>query len=82
MKKVLVGILALMLILPGMALAKDAIKIGFNIPLTGDSPDVGESSKQAGEMLKQQINSAGGIKVGDKAYDLVFIYEHYCPVVS
>jgi branched-chain amino acid transport system substrate-binding protein len=30
--------------------AADTIKIGFNIPLTGDNPDVGASSKNAAEM--------------------------------
>ena len=31
--------------------AADTVKLGFNIPLTGDIPDVGESSKNAAEML-------------------------------
>ena len=51
------------------------IKVGFNIELTGDIPKVGESSKFAAEMLKESVNSAGGIKVGDKAYKLDFVYE-------
>jgi len=54
---------------------KDIIKIGFNIPLTGDIPKVGEGSKYAAEMLKEEINNAGGLKVGDKQYQLEFIYE-------
>lgn len=53
----------------------DTIKVGFDIELTGDIPKVGESSKYAAEMLKEQVNSAGGIKVGDKTYQLQFIYE-------
>jgi len=53
----------------------ETLKVGFDIPLTGDIPQVGESSKYAAEMLKEQINSAGGIKVGDKTYQLEFIYE-------
>ena len=32
------------------------IKLGFNIPLTGDSPKVGESAKFAGEIIKNEIN--------------------------
>jgi len=51
------------------------IKVGFNIPLTGDIPKVGESSKFAAEMYKEEVNKAGGVKVGDKAYKLEFIYE-------
>ena len=53
----------------------ETIKIGFNIPLTGDIPKVGESSKFAAEILKAEINGAGGVKVGDKSYTLEFIYE-------
>ena len=57
------------------AFAADTIKIGFNIPLTGDIPKVGEGSKFSAEMLKEEINGAGGLKVGDKTYTLEFIYE-------
>jgi len=53
----------------------ETLKVGFNIPLTGDIPKVGESSKFAAEILKAEINGAGGIKVGDKSYTLQFIYE-------
>ncbi|NCC23589.1 MAG: ABC transporter substrate-binding protein [Deltaproteobacteria bacterium] len=59
----------------GLCYAADTIKIGFNIPLTGDIPKVGEESKFAGEMLKEDINSAGGLEVGGKKYMLEFIYE-------
>jgi len=65
--------LSLLLALP--ALAADTIKIGFNIPMTGDIPKVGESSKLSAEMLKADINGAGGLEVGGKKYMLEFIYE-------
>jgi branched-chain amino acid transport system substrate-binding protein len=51
------------------------LKVGFNIELTGDVPKVGESSKFAAEMYKDEVNKAGGVKVGDKTYKLDFIYE-------
>ena len=70
---ILAGTLGLALAAP--AWAADTIKIGFNIPLTGDIPKVGESSKYAAEMLREDINGKGGLKVGDKAYKLEFIYE-------
>lgn len=57
------------------AQAADTIKVGFNIPLTGDIPKVGEGSKYAAEILLAEVNGAGGIKVGDKTYKLQFIYE-------
>ena len=50
------------------------IKIGFNIPLTGDSPKVGEGSKFAGELIKKEVNDAGGLEVKGKKYKLDFIY--------
>jgi branched-chain amino acid transport system substrate-binding protein len=53
----------------------DTIRIGFNIPLTGDIPKVGEESKFAAEMLKEDINSQGGLEVGGRKYKLEFVYE-------
>ena len=50
------------------------IKLGFNIPLTGDSPKVGESAKFAGEIIKNEINEAGGLDVKGTKYKLEFIY--------
>ena len=58
-----------------VAWSADTIKIGFNIPLTGDIPKVGEASKYAAEIRLAEINGAGGLKVGDKTYKLQFIYE-------
>ncbi len=65
--------LGVCLVNPGWA--ADMIKIGFDIELTGDIPKVGEASKFTGEMLKEQINKNGGLKVGNKFYMLNFIYE-------
>ncbi len=52
----------------------ETIKLGFNIPMTGDIPKVGEMAKSAAEMLKEQINAAGGLDVGGKKYSLEFVY--------
>jgi len=70
-------LLALFLVmgLAAPARAADTIKLGFNIPLTGDVPDLGESTKNAAEMLKKKINAAGGLDVGGKKYQLEFVYE-------
>ncbi len=53
----------------------DTIKLGFDLSLTGDKPKVGEVSKYAAEMYKDEINKAGGVKIGDKTYMLDFVYE-------
>lgn len=63
------------LLVAGAAFATDTIKIGYNIPMTGDIPKVGEASKYSAEMLKGDINSAGGLEVGGKKYMLEFVYE-------
>ena len=70
----LVGAVAVMLCCP-FAWSAKTLKIGFNIPLTGDIPKVGESSKFAAEILKDEINKAGGIKIGAETYQLEFVYE-------
>lgn len=63
------------LLIAGAAFATDTIKIGYNIPMTGDIPKVGEASKYSAEMLKADINGAGGLEVGGKKYMLEFVYE-------
>ena len=76
--KVLVTVLALALgavALMGCGKGEDVIKIGFNLELTGDIPKVGEASKFAAEMLKEDINAKGGLEVGGKKYKLEFVYQ-------
>ena len=75
MKRVVLAALAALFLLASTALAADTIKIGFNIPLTGDIPDVGQSSKNAAEMLLADVNAKGGVAVGGKKYQLQFVYE-------
>jgi branched-chain amino acid transport system substrate-binding protein len=66
-----------MLSVSGSALAAEApIKIGFPIPLTGEIPKVGESSKYAAELFREEVNAKGGLEIGGKKYPLQFIYEN------
>ncbi|MDR0876500.1 MAG: ABC transporter substrate-binding protein [Treponema sp.] len=78
MKKVfLAGIVllaALTLIVTGCAKKEATIKIGFNIPLTGDSPKVGEGARYAAELILKEINGAGGLDVKGTRYNLQFVY--------
>ncbi|ACS80995.1 ABC transporter substrate-binding protein [Maridesulfovibrio salexigens] len=64
-----------MIIVSGCSKKEEKIKIGFNIPLTGDIPKVGEASKNAAEMLLADINGQGGLEVGGKKIPLEFFYE-------
>jgi branched-chain amino acid transport system substrate-binding protein len=76
--KVMMAVLALSLgAFAFMGCSKDSntIKVGFNLELTGDIPKVGEASKFAAEMLKEDINAAGGLDVGGKKYKLEFVYQ-------
>lgn len=79
MRRMLAGavvvVMAALLFSPVCWGAGDTLKVGFCIPLTGDIPKVGESSKFAAEIYKNEVNAAGGLKVGDKAYKLEFMYE-------
>jgi branched-chain amino acid transport system substrate-binding protein len=68
-------VLLISVVLSYPALSADEIKIGFNIPMTGDIPKVGESSKYAAQIRLAEINGEGGLKVGDKTYRLRFIFE-------
>ncbi len=57
------------------AVQAKTIFIGMNIPLTGDIPKVGESSKYAGQMWLEDLNKAGGLKVGGKTYKVKLVIE-------
>ncbi len=46
------------------------IKIGLNVELTGESPAVGASCKNAASLFVEQVNATGGIQVGDKKIPL------------
>ena len=51
-----------LLLVPCLALAQTAIKIGNILPLSGPSASVGLQNKQAHDMAVEEINAAGGIK--------------------
>ena len=73
-KIILLGLVAGLTASSAFAKKAQTIKLGFNIPLTGDSPKVGEGSKFAAEMIKKEINDAGGLDVKGKKYLLDFVY--------
>jgi branched-chain amino acid transport system substrate-binding protein len=79
-KKYLIGSLALLLVVAFLLgacapAAPAVIKIGVNAPLTGDIPKVGEGTKFAAEMWLADVNAAGGLKVGDKVYQVELVIE-------
>ncbi|MGA0849884.1 MAG: ABC transporter substrate-binding protein [Chthoniobacterales bacterium] len=59
--------------LAGCKPAADRVLLGLNLELTGDIQAVGASSKNAAELFRDQINAAGGIKIGETALPLEMI---------
>jgi branched-chain amino acid transport system substrate-binding protein len=78
MKKLLIAgcviLFALALVTTGCGGKEQTIQIGFNIPLTGNSPKLGESAKNSGELVKKMINDAGGLEVNGVKYKVDFTY--------
>ncbi len=61
--------------LPCATSQAQTIRIGLNIPLTGDIPKVGEGSKFAAQMWLEDIEAAGGLEIGGKKYPVELVIE-------
>jgi len=72
------SLLALSIILalaaPSSTTAAEKIKLGFNLPLSGERKATGFSTKEGVELLKDQLNSNGGLQIGDTKYEMEFIF--------
>lgn len=55
--------------------ASNELKIGVSAPLTGDIAALGQSTKNAALMAEEEINAAGGIKIGATKSKVKFIIE-------
>jgi branched-chain amino acid transport system substrate-binding protein len=51
------------------------IKVGVNAEITGSKPTVGDSCKNAAQLLAAQVNADGGLKIGDKKYPITLYIE-------
>ena len=56
------------------AQAGEKVTIGLNLPLSGARQATGVSTKEGAELLKDQINAAGGLKVGGEQYEVEYVY--------
>jgi branched-chain amino acid transport system substrate-binding protein len=54
--------------------ADGVIRIGFNLPLTGMFELVGNHARNAAELVRKDIEAAGGVQVGGKSYTIEFLY--------
>jgi branched-chain amino acid transport system substrate-binding protein len=60
---------------PAAAAAPEVIKIGHVAPLTGGIAHLGKDNENGARMAVDEINAAGGLKVGDKTYKLELVPE-------
>lgn len=56
------------------AAAENIIKLGFNLPLSGAREATGKSTREGAELLKEHVNSKGGVTVGGKQYNLEYVF--------
>ncbi|NQV45575.1 MAG: ABC transporter substrate-binding protein [Rhodospirillales bacterium] len=65
-------------VLPGRAFAgQDTIKIGMNIPMTGDYAPWGLPGLYGCQIVADDINAAGGFEIGGKKYAIEMVsYDH------
>lgn len=71
------AVLALTLSAP-LALAADGtIKVGAPLPLTGALSPEGLKQQRGYDLWAETVNAAGGIKAGDKTYDVEIVYVDY-----
>ncbi len=54
---------------------ENTLRIGAIVEMTGDMPAVGASSRNAAELAVDELNAAGGINVGGKAYQVELVVE-------
>src|SRR5215470_10416117 len=55
--------------------AEEVVKIGHVAPLTGGIAHLGKDNENGARMAVDEINAAGGLKVGDKTYKLELLGE-------
>jgi branched-chain amino acid transport system substrate-binding protein len=60
---------------PAAAAVADVIKIGHVGPISGAIAHLGKDNENGAKMAVDEINAAGGLKVGDKTYKLELVAE-------
>jgi branched-chain amino acid transport system substrate-binding protein len=66
-------VLALAAALPGAAFANETLKIGFVGVTSGPDAAWGTSNVRSMQTLADMMNAAGGVKIGDKTYDIQIV---------
>lgn len=73
----LLGVVALGVSHQPAAAQNKVIKIGAPLPLTGALAPEGIKQKQGYDLWAEEVNKAGGIKVGSDRYKVEFVYYDY-----
>jgi branched-chain amino acid transport system substrate-binding protein len=58
----------------GSAQAGEKITVGLNLSLSGNRQASGISTKEGAELLREQINSGGGLRIGNSRYEVEYVY--------
>jgi branched-chain amino acid transport system substrate-binding protein len=74
LKIIFLSLVVLSLVSSNGFAADGVIRIGFNIAQTGMFELVGKNAMKAGELVRNEIEKAGGLKVGGKTYTVEFLY--------
>ena len=69
-----VTLLLFMLTLGSVVYAQPTITIGFNLPLSGPRKASAADDRLGAEMVRSQINAAGGLKIGDTLYKVEYVF--------
>lgn len=72
---IVVSVLVFLLAAPAIAQQASVIKIGGLAPTTGNVATFGIGQRNAYMLAVEEVNKAGGLKVGDKRYTVQLIFE-------
>ncbi len=59
---------------PALFAADGIVKLGISSSKSGSFANVGISTKNGAELAQQEVNAAGGVKIGNKAYAIELVY--------
>ena len=78
-KLLLAALLTLNLLVVGLACVGQEeqleFRIGLIVPITGNIPEVGQSSVDSASLIVNEVNQAGGLEVAGKHYKIVLLTE-------
>ncbi|MDQ7083196.1 MAG: ABC transporter substrate-binding protein [Aquificota bacterium] len=70
----MVRLLIALMVLAGLSLAEEVLRLGAAVSFTGKYAKEGELLRRGYELWKEKVNSMGGIKVGNKRYRVEIVY--------